>query len=819
MPRRGRRSEAAKLRWKKMDLEPDIAKPRTPPPTRRAWTPTQSPEKKMARLLEPVLPDQMPHAMVCQDQPRRPSTSLGSRRGTGHHHRVRKWPASRVTRRCLKLVLPAKAPEKKFALLVGDSHLRAVVDGFVTLPETDFSLGVLASPGASAEELRLEVLDADFTRAPDVVCLLAPSNNLTASRTVEKAGEDFGRLLNTIGKLCANVVVVDFPPHLVVEEKLQQSLRQEFHRVAAQRGVPYLPVTEHFPLSSLQLWSKDGVHLSDSPGMEILAQLLWAAICSLLEVSAPKSPAPVMTAPPPVTASPPVVRRPAPRLVVVGEVAPWRPSNPFDWSVVRGGQKTSRGVQTGDGLPHATGRMVDQQGGLLDSSIPTNPVWFSPTVLKEMDRLVPVSGLDAPLPPFSPRGKKKASVRRHPRPDPSKQRPEEQQVEGAPMEMTRLACHQARSAVPPMEADVSAESSPVPLEDHVQDGSCQASALEPCISGPRVLSVRATHSQGDNRYRAFSRNHQCTCMALTFLAYHNEGLQFDTMLLDRVIKKGDKLYASTKRQLMRDGTFRSNHLTVEEMPSNVMTEKNIYEVHTTGIRVGHVLSPGGSPRGSRQMGLPLALQLECLSENVTHAFLLVTPECIAVFRDRNGRFGVFDSHSRDSAGLPHPNGTAVMMTFSNLSGLVNHLHQLFQNRGPNATYEFVPVSFVRDNDPSQDLAFQNISPEPTQASPTVRKSESSSDKDKMPPWLSKIANILEETTPTVPNVSKVEKSKRRKVRNRVKAQLGDNAAKKQRRSTLEKERYVKSPEFRTKKLQAIKKNIYSSSSQKERSVH
>uniref|UniRef100_A0A3Q3B5E0 Uncharacterized protein n=1 Tax=Kryptolebias marmoratus TaxID=37003 RepID=A0A3Q3B5E0_KRYMA len=402
MPRRGRRSEAAKLRWKKMDLEPDIAKPRTPPPTRRAWTPTQSPEKKM------------PHAMVCQDQPRRPSTSLGSRRGTGHHHRVRKWPASRVTRRCLKLVLPAKAPEKKFALLVGDSHLRAVVDGFVTLPETDFSLGVLASPGASAEELRLEVLDADFTRAPDVVCLLAPSNNLTASRTVEKAGEDFGRLLNTIGKLCANVVVVDFPPHLVVEEKLQQSLRQEFHRVAAQRGVPYLPVTEHFPLSSLQLWSKDGVHLSDSPGMEILAQLLWAAICSLLEVSAPKSPTtapppvtapPLVTAPPPVTASPPVVRRPAPRLVVVGEVAPWRPSNPFDWSVVRGGQK----------------------GGLLDSSIPTNPVWFSPTVLKEMDRLVPVSGLDAPLPPFSPRGKKKASVRRHPRPDPSKQRPEEQQ--------------------------------------------------------------------------------------------------------------------------------------------------------------------------------------------------------------------------------------------------------------------------------------------------------------------------------------------------------------------------------------------------------
>ncbi|XP_023201734.1 uncharacterized protein LOC111610898 [Xiphophorus maculatus] len=672
MPRRGRRSEAAKARWRKLESVPVDAKPGTPPLTTSAWNPTRSPPKKMSRLLEGGLPDQMSPPVVRQEEPRVRPASPGSRRGTGRRRRVETWPASRVTRRSCKLVLPtAGALEKKFALLVGDSHLRAIVDGYSTMPKGDFSLGVLASPGASAEELRLEVLDAVLPRPPEVICLLAPSNNLTASRTFVEAGAAFDALLSTVCNLSANVVVVDFPPRLCVEESVQQLLRQEFQRVAAQRSVRYLPVTEHFPLSSLALWSRDGVHLSDHPGMEVLAQLLEAAICSQLELSASKSPAPVMLAPPPPGTAPiTAVRRCLPRLVVVGEEAAPRRSEPFAWTVVGGGRK--------------------------------------------------------------------------------------------------------------------------------------ASALEPGISGPPVLLVSATHSQADKRYAAFSRNHQCTCMALTFLAYHNEGLQFDTVMLDRVIEKGDQLYAGVKQHLISDGTFRDNHLTFEQMPDHVLTDRNIYAVHTSGLRVGPVFARSESPQASRQLGLPLALQLECLSENVTHAFLLVTPECIAVFRDRSGRFGFFDSHSRNSAGLPHPSGTAVMMTFCNLSDMVSHLLKLFRNRGPNATYEFVPVGFDReDEDHPQNLTFQNISPVATQVSPTALKSESPSDEE-MPPWLRDVANVLVETAPTVTNLSKVPKANRRKIKNRIKTQQRQNVGSKMKQSSSEKERYLTSPTFRTKKLQALK---------------
>ncbi|KAE8277868.1 hypothetical protein D5F01_LYC24093 [Larimichthys crocea] len=90
---------------------------------------------------------------------------------------------------------------------------------------------------------------------------------------------------------------------------------------------------------------------------------------------------------------------------------------------------------------------------------------------------------------------------------------------------------------------------------------------------------------------------------------------------------------------------------------------------------------------------------KALSTDVTHAILIVTPECIAVFSDRSGRYGVFDSHSRNARGLPYPDGTAIMLTFGHLSDLINHLHKLFNERGTHATYEFVPISFHSVDNP------------------------------------------------------------------------------------------------------------------------
>uniref|UniRef100_A0A672HNN1 Uncharacterized protein n=1 Tax=Salarias fasciatus TaxID=181472 RepID=A0A672HNN1_SALFA len=284
------------------------------------------------------------------------------RRGTGFRHRVRRWPTSNLTGKPCKLVTPAWDGQKKMVFVVGDSQLRAIVDGYVAVPEGDLRFSFLCVPGAVGSQLRMELLHADLPWTPDAVCVCAPSNDLV-SRTVDKAALDFCALLTTACSSCPKVFVLDFPPRLNIEPGLQELLRQEYRRVAAR--VPYVPVAEHFPLHRLQLWCPDRVHLSDSDGMTVLVQLLWDAASQQLAPPPPRPPAPPR-APPRAGA--------APRLVVTGHAPVPRHCDPWEWSVVGQGGKAARPVQP--------------------SAIPSNPVWFSGAMLDAMEKVSPSSGSD-----------------------------------------------------------------------------------------------------------------------------------------------------------------------------------------------------------------------------------------------------------------------------------------------------------------------------------------------------------------------------------------------------------------------------------------
>ncbi|KAK0134793.1 hypothetical protein N1851_029581 [Merluccius polli] len=276
-------------------------------------------------------PDGVPPSYRVQDH-RDPTPMLpSSSRGTGYRHRVQKWPVSPFTGHSHKLVIPMESPDKKFVLIVGDSHLRAIVDGVVQMPEEPFSFGVMSTPGAAASALRTEVLNAVLPRVPDAVCLLAPSNNLTASRTIDEASVDYVNLLRTIRSRWPNVFVVDFPPRLNCEVSYQDLLRQEYHRVSARMGVKYFSAVEYFPHTQPELWSRDGVHLSDDQGMGILVQLLWSAAMKEFETPPP---APRVSPRP----SPPV-RTFSPKLVVTGEAPAPRSPDPFQWQLASHGHK------------------------------------------------------------------------------------------------------------------------------------------------------------------------------------------------------------------------------------------------------------------------------------------------------------------------------------------------------------------------------------------------------------------------------------------------------------------------------------------------
>ncbi|XP_076592744.1 uncharacterized protein LOC143324275 [Chaetodon auriga] len=393
MPRKGRRSTAAKLRWRKLNLEelspsspPLKTVQRVSPPAGESREPNPSGRGSRTRQTHPPCSRAPVSNLVGSSPPTRPFWSpddvradFRARSGTGYRHRVQRWPMSPFTGRSHKLAIPPETPDKKFVLIVGDSHLRAIVDGLVAMPEGSFSFGVMSTPGASASQLRTEVLHAVLPRIPEAVCVVAPSNNLTTSRTIDEAAVDYAKLLTAVRSRWSKVFVVDFPPRLTVEESYQDLLRQEYHRVAACMGVRYFSTVDHFPLTRLELWSRDGVHLSDREGMGILVQLLWSATKQQLETPSPTprvSPRPSQP-----------LRKVSPKLVVRGEVPAPPSPDPFEWRLAGQGGKKSQPGEPSQSQGSAQTRMAQQLE--KECFLPLNPVWFSSTVLRAMEDVSP----------------------------------------------------------------------------------------------------------------------------------------------------------------------------------------------------------------------------------------------------------------------------------------------------------------------------------------------------------------------------------------------------------------------------------------------
>ncbi|XP_042609837.1 uncharacterized protein LOC122142880 [Cyprinus carpio] len=319
----------------------------------------------------------------------------------------------------------------------------------------------------------------------------------------------------------------------------------------------------------------------------------------------------------------------------------------------------------------------------------------------------------------------------------------------------------------------------------------------------RILSVQASHCQSDARYDVFSRNHQCTCIALTFLAYHSEGTLFEQPDLDRVLEEGDALYVGIKMQLIAEGRFRQDLLSMAEVPVSITTSNHTYSVQKSEVVMGYLRD-----RGTTEMDawwLPLHERLQCLSTDVSHALLIVSPECFAVFRDSSGRYGFFDSHSRTAEGLPHPtgDGTAVMLTFTNLHDMTNRLLELFWNRGSQTCYEFMAVSFEMEEQSGRTSSACESLSQVTSSLPKPQRNGV-----KIPENLF----FAEDKNQGVLNVIKTNKPRRRKkVRKMAKQCAGpeDKTShfenRERKRREYEKEKYATSLQFRIKKRHVSKK--------------
>ncbi|KAL3988863.1 hypothetical protein ACER0C_013181 [Sarotherodon galilaeus] len=209
---------------------------------------------------------------------------------------------------------------------------------------------------------------------------------------------------------------------------------------------------------------------------------------------------------------------------------------------------------------------------------------------------------------------------------------------------------------------------------------------------PSVAHVCASHSQAHPKY-GDSRNSQCTCNSITFLAFLHENDNMTTADLNLVLDKGDVMYKEAKKRFPK-----SIHLATDELPDKVDARRSMYHVDMTQpSRYGTFEEP---PEEAVDTFLSLEAGLSCLLSDVQYALLIMSGLCIAVFRSTSGKYGFFDPHSRTASGLPLPlwsrdRGTAVMLKFTLLSDMIKRLQDSYEGMeiSPSCNYELKPVQF------------------------------------------------------------------------------------------------------------------------------
>ncbi|XP_030578831.1 uncharacterized protein LOC115775437, partial [Archocentrus centrarchus] len=714
-------------------------------PRKKSYLRSQAAKKRMAeQLAVPV-------------RPLRPKEKPITRHGTGFRHAVSNWRKSAYTGKSHKLVLPPDCREKKFVLIVGDSHLRHFVDGHVPLPEGCLSFGISSTPGATASELEKEIVNIQLDRTPSLVVLIAPSNNLTASRTVTEAAADFGRYVATVASRWTKVCVLDFPRRLTVDLEVQNHLSQEYHRVAARLGVKYFSVAEFFPMDNLDLWARDGVHLSDSDGMKILGDLLWnVSFQEVSEILPPPSP-PLES----VRSSQPV-RKVTPRLVVTGPT-PLPVPPPSEWTVVGQGKKK----RTGSPIlsPGDTKRSVLQQHQVEPVfSIPLTSACFSPEILKQMDKEFP-SDLDSVEYTASfPAGKKVPRERRQKAVACKKSLPEQQ--EEAAASIVEVNAGSSTSSPPEMvpgqvDVEVVGETCAPPTSsvvfldtvedkmkmmrgprqrtqraakrraDHgciccekvsVVDGKGDAvdllfgvdqTQLDKTIEGDSDSVASLPHNIRGSFHQGslLMANPGVQCMANALLAIGKNKMHSVFLWhqedLDKTLRLGDALYSSLRAK--GKITPGSELLIVPNLPRkwdiDGVTLKFHYGDCVSGVvdvNTGELIDSG--------VLVSLETGLNRMLEHYTTLLFTLCGNTCAIISE-TGKYAVVDSHARGPTGLVDSQGTSVVVYFRSIRQLVTHFKRLFGKRGStNKSFEITGVNVDSDSQsgPVEHATFSEI---------------------------------------------------------------------------------------------------------------
>ena len=231
--------------------------------------------------------------------------------------------------------------------------------------------------------------------------------------------------------------------------------------------------------------------------------------------------------------------------------------------------------------------------------------------------------------------------------------------------------------------------------------------------GPLVVdrsrTIVAPYSQGNIEIFGPNAGQQCVAMSLTALIFNQTNFICLTEDLSEIMNAGNNLYSTLSK------SSEQAFLLLTDLPGMVRIFETEYKLQYSESYVGNLFGNLFPIEGFAYCATLTEAFYSLLRQNYNSFILTIGCSTVAIFGLSNGRFKVFDSHSRDSLGMADPEGNCVLIEILSVSNLLEYF-QTFYAGFPDITFELKGVHiFPTEEESSQCCIEDNIIKEGSQS--------------------------------------------------------------------------------------------------------
>ena len=183
-------------------------------------------------------------------------------------------------------------------------------------------------------------------------------------------------------------------------------------------------------------------------------------------------------------------------------------------------------------------------------------------------------------------------------------------------------------------------------------------------------TIRAPYSQGNQVIFGETAGQQCLAMCLCALICNKKQNICSPQDLVNIMNIGNELYSNLSC------LARQSYLLFTELPSQLTVFDTDYIFEYSESYSGNII--GDCSIEGYQYCVPFHRSFELLlAENYSAFILTIDSNAVCIFSTNDGKYKIFDSHSRDIYGRSHPQGTCVLLEAPNINNVILYFQSLY----------------------------------------------------------------------------------------------------------------------------------------------